>query len=751
MGKWGAARYRWLKGRWGAARYIWLMGRWGTAPYHVGEIFDDFDDRFWFTSKLMENVTDLHAPRKIRWPVDQPVPFMNGKLRKACHTKAMARNKFFKCGRTQKLWDVYRKVRNSATKIRTSFMRKYFNDKCNSVKATGNSKMFWDTIKPFMTEKVRSVNENISLKVGDSIINENSAVANAFNEYFGQVASTIGNDEPIGENECIEDIIESHNNHISIKLIRENIETVGPEFHFQEVNDCDVKKLIENLDAKKGPGYDTLPPKLIKAASAEFTRPLTSLINQSVKLCHFPDGLKMAELAPLYKSSDSLYTGNYRPVNVLTCFSKIVERVYHNQLYAYFDTLLSSLLAAFRKHYNCQHVLINLIEKCRQALDSREYFGLIIMDLSKAFDCLPHRLFLCKLHKYGVSKEACKLLHSYLLNRRQRAKIGCSRSDWVEMNKGVPQGSVLGPLIFNIFINDIIFYLRGDCSIFNYADDNTIGIAHKDLTELKGQLVKCTEKAIKWFESNHMKSNASKFQAMIMKPGPSTEPIMVDINGQSVHPSDCVKLLGIHVDDKLRFQNHISVICSRASQQINALNRISKFLSKDCKVKLYNAFILSNFLYCSIVWHFCSSHCTYKMDKIQKRALRVVLNDYESSYKDLLQEVNRPTLYVSRMKTIAIEMFKCVKNIGPSFLRNMFTVQKQPYELRGGCKFIQPMVRTTTFGINSFRYEGPKIWNNLPEYLKDANEVGEFKQLIQQWSGPKCQCENCILCNVKNV
>ena len=233
----------------------------------------------------------------------------------------------------------------------------------------------------------------------------------------------------------------------------------------------------------------------------------------------------------------------------------------------------------------------------------------------------------CKLHEYGVSKEACQLLHSYLMNRRQHVKTGCSRSEWVEMNKGVPQGSVLGTLIFNIFINDIIFYLRRDCSISNHIDGNPIGITHKDLNELKDQLVKCTEKAIKWFESNHKKSNTSKFQAIILKPCPSTEPIMVDIKGQSVQPSDCVKLLGVHVDDKLRFQNHISVICSPATRQTNAINTISKFLSKDCKVKLYNAFILSNFLYCSIVWNFCSSQCTYKIDKIQKRALQVVLND----------------------------------------------------------------------------------------------------------------------------
>ena len=103
-----------------------------------------------------------------------------------------------------------------------------------------------------------------------------------------------------------------------------------------------------------------------------------------------------------------------------------------------------------------------------------------------------------------------------------------------------------------------------------------------------------------------------------MKPSPSTDPIMVDINGCNVQTSDCVKLLGIHIDDKLRFQKHISVICSRASRQINAMNRVSKFLSKDCKTKLYNAFILSNFLYCSIVWHFCSSHCSYKMEKSKR-------------------------------------------------------------------------------------------------------------------------------------
>ena len=259
-----------------------------------------------------------------------------------------------------------------------------------------------------------------------------------------------------------------------------------------------------------------------------------------------------------------------------------MEYVYHKQLCMYFDQIISCLIAVFRKRLNCQHlhVLIKLIDNCRQALDDRQNIGLMIMDLSKAFDCLPHPLLLSKLYSYGVSLDACRLIRSYLTNRAQRVKIGSWRSEWLVINKGVPQGSILGPLLFNIFINDLLYEMQGKCQLYNYADDNNIVFLHSDINVLKEHLTQSTETAIRRFESNHMRANPSKFQAIIMKAGHFNEPVIINVHGNDLAPSECVKLLGIFINNKLTFHKHISTICTRASRQINAMTRVSKFLSK---------------------------------------------------------------------------------------------------------------------------------------------------------------------------
>ena len=179
------------------------------------------------------------------------------------------------------------------------------------------------------------------------------------------------------------------------------------------------------------------------------------------------------------------------------------------------------------------------------------------------------------------------------------------------MTKGVPQGSVLGPMLFNIFINDLFYVLGDTCPLYNYADDNTLGFYHTDIAILKCQLEDGSKITLDWFDENHMKANISKFQSIILKPRGVIADVEFHVSGYTLKPLPCVKLLGVQIDERLSFDEHVSSICNRVSQQINALRRISKHLSLENRMSIYNAFLTSNVSYCNIVWHFCSNRSMY--------------------------------------------------------------------------------------------------------------------------------------------
>ena len=195
----------------------------------------------------------------------------------------------------------------------------------------------------------------------------------------------------------------------------------------------------------------------------------------------------MADICHVYKKLDSLCKDNYRSVNLLIVFSKLFERIKAEQLAIYFENILSTRVSTYRRGYSCQHVILNLTEYWRKALDNNHNVGTIGMGLSKAFDCMPHGLLLAKLFAYGVAPNACLFISTYLKNRMQRVKIMGTSSDWATINRGVLQGSVLGPLLFNIFLNDL-FYLPLNSALVNYADDNHLCNSNKNLDVLQKEL-----------------------------------------------------------------------------------------------------------------------------------------------------------------------------------------------------------------------------------------------------------------------
>ena len=413
--------------------------------------------------------------------------------------------------------------------------------------------------------------------------------------------------------------------------------------------------------------------------------------------------------------------------------------------------IFSSYLSAFRKDYGCHHVLLKLLEDWKLSLDKGESIGAILTDLSKAFDCLPHRLLVSKLNAYGVSNESCKLITHYLSGRRQRVKINNVKSDWRSLDKGVPQGSIMGPLLFNVFLNDLFYFLEDSCKLYNWADDNNISMSNRDVQQLQLQLETSANICVKWFDDNLMGANPAKFQGFLINRSNSVSPTIFNITNIDIPISDTVKILGIHLDSKLNFNEHITHACKKATKHLNAIRRISKFLDEECRKPLYHAFILSHFNYCSVVWHHCDASSAIRVEKIQKRALRVILNDYSSTYKELLEKSGQPLMFVSRLRAIVTETFKSIDNKNPSFLHDLFNVKSNEHNLRG-CKLLeQPKVRTITYGIQSVRYQGAKLWNDLDEHFKNTDNLEIFKNEISKWMGPKCRCGFCQLCKLPYV
>ena len=253
--------------------------------------------------------------------------------------------------------------------------------------------------------------------------------------------------------------------------------------------------------------------KLLKLGKPSLVKPITTLINTTISASTFPSKLKQAQVTPLHKKNDPMLKSNYRPVSILPIPSKIYEKVLSEQLSSYFDSIFDDFLCAFRKGHGCQTTLLRLLEDWKYALDSNEYVAAILMDLSKAFDCLPHNILLSKLSAYGLSEDSVLLLKSYLSDRKQQIKISSVVSSWANINKGVPQGSILGPLLFNAFINDIFYFIK-TCTLYNYADDNTLSFHSPDFNELIKFLQQEGKILIDWFSFNCMQANPGKFQAI---------------------------------------------------------------------------------------------------------------------------------------------------------------------------------------------------------------------------------------------
>ena len=338
----------------------------------------------------------------------------------------------------------------------------------------------------------------------------------------------------------------------------------------------------------------------------------------------------------------------------------------------------------------------------------------------------------------------------YLSQGKKRVKFGRSRSYWGIISHGVPQGSILGPLIFNIFLNGVFYVLDKQCNLDNYSETTHWWIQMHVYYHWNLNLKKSANMASHWLAYNHMKSNFSKFQEMILNNHPDSCEISLCVANTDVKLNDCEKLLGVYIDHELKSKNHVDHLCKRTSRQLSAIRRIAKYLNKDCEMKIFNAFILSNFNHSSVVWHICHRESTSKVQKIHKSALQIVLNDYKSNYDTILQLWNLQPLLTSWFKAILYEVYKCTREINPSFMNELFSKIIHPYHTRSGSMLTQQRASSIKYG-NNFVFRCAKLWNSLPVSAKELENPYDFKSFIEEWNGPECKCGYFISCSIKTA
>ena len=423
---------------------------------------------------------------------------MNKTLSQATMQRTKLRNKFLK-DPTEHYKILYTRQRNWCVSLLRNEKREYFANL--DEKGIIDTKKFWQTVKPFLSEKLKS-REEMTLVEKEELVSSESDVAQRSNQFFSNIVKNLDIPKCVVEdtlhlnlkNHPILMAILKYRDHPSIITIKRFRYQTVP-FHFSHIDKKTVLKIIRSLSNSKASQETDLPVRVVKENAEYFAEIICSQFNESINSSKFPLSFKLANTTPVFKNESRNHKNNYRPVTILPIISKVFEKIMNKQFSIYFEEILSKFQRGFHKGFSTQHCLLLMLEKWKRAVDNNKVFGALLTDLSKAFDCISHDWLIAKLNAYGLSLFALKLVHSYLQNRKQRTKIGSSHSLWKEIVSGVPRisGSLLGPLLLNIFLCDLFLSIENNY-FTNYADDTTPSVIGNNPDEVVSELKDITEK-----------------------------------------------------------------------------------------------------------------------------------------------------------------------------------------------------------------------------------------------------------------
>ena len=351
-----------------------------------------------------------------------------------------------------------------------------------------------------------------------------------------------------------------------------------------------------------------------------------------------------------------------------------------------------------------------------------------------------HDCLIPKLEVYGFSYEALKVMYNYLADRKHRAKVNDSFSDFIDLLMSVPQGSILGTLLFNIYLCDLFFFVEED--VTSYAGNATLYSNSKNAATVLENIETKGKEVFNRFCLNYPKASPDKSQLLLTL----KDEAFVKIDDTYIKSNSSKKLLGVLIDNKLTFNEHVSKLGKKASNKLHALARISKYMTKDKLRTIMNAFFSSQFAYCPLVWMFHNRTRNTRINKLQERALRLAHNNNTSSFYDLLQKDNSFTIHHRNLQKLALETYRVKHGVAPKIMYELFNEAKAPYNLRPDVGFRSYNVKPVLYGAEKLSYLGFKIWNLVSFDIRDCAREKIFRQKTKKWKPDRCPRRVCRIC-----
>ena len=683
-----------------------------------------------FISKLTSIINTI-APIKKKKVKNNSQDWFDGEVAE----KIAIRDKLFKKFKKSKLHvdkDLYREARNNVENIIKSKKKNYFEDKLKE--NTAKPKELWKTLNGLGLPKKGSQSgaANVCLKENDEFVFDPAAISNVFKTFFSDIAINLLAKLPTAPNRF-------NKNSVSEFYKKFNIKN---KFKFSHVTDETILEILKNLDVTKATGIDNIAAIFLKDGAEILASPIAQLCNLSISTSIFPDECKTAKLIPIYKKGSKTDPKNYRPISLLPLISKVIEKVIHDQTqsFLYENNILYDYQSGFRKKYSTESCLSYLTDKISKGFDSGLYTGMILIDLQKAFDTIDHELLLEKMLFLGFSEEVIGWFRSYLSNRNFKVNINKAFSELGEVTCGVPQGSILGPLLFLLYVNDMPQALS--CDLLLYADDSCLMFQHKDVKEIEKVLNQNFSDLCDWFVDNklsiHFGEDKTKCVLFASKNKvKKAEPLNIIYKGTEIKQHSNVNYLGCILDESLSGESMGLHVLKKLNSRLKFLYRKNKFLSPPLRRLLCNAIIQPHFDYACTAWFpNLNQNLKKKLQTFQNKCIRFCL-----------QLGNRTHIGTAEFKSInwlnvtdrfeqcaSTSVFKYFHNNSPSYMAEIYSpASKLNIGTRNSFLKLKQPSRRTKQGQNCLSFIGPSTWNRLPTNIKDSNNVNSFKHKIKDY------------------